>query len=231
MNKNNETLQDKLQEQERKKNRVKTIIKFGAIFLIVLMCLGGGYFKGMEWFEEGNQVAAATAAVVETRQAMQTATAEEKAPTPGWDDPAEIVKLSVEQWYNVDYTSEFEDWATEMCKYTTRYACEKEVYNLGNNNWNDNVVPKQWRYTVEVTPAKMIWEQSFYDVDVGRNMDTQIWEYDAVASDRPGTVYTRYVMIGNEGAGWLLVHDLWDEEAAELLQEISAEAIPELPET
>jgi hypothetical protein len=28
-------------------------------------------------------------------------------------------------------------------------------------------------------------------------------------------------MITNEGAGWLMAHDLWDEEADQLLSEIS----------
>ena len=47
----------------------------------------------------------------------------------------------------------------------------------------------------------------------------------------PGEKFTRYVMVADSGAGWLMVHDLWDEEAAQLLQEISATAIPEEPTT
>jgi len=206
-------------------------ITIAAIVLIVMMCAGGGVFKLRDWAAAQGEIAIATSAVMRTEQAVQTATAEANAPLPGWEDPAEIVKLSVEQWYNYDYTAEFDDWAEKMCEYTTRYACGKEVWEVGENHWNDNVVPKQLQFTTEVTPVKMVWEKSYYDADAGRNMDAQIWEYDAVASDLPGKIFTRYVMIADEGAGWRMVHDLWDEEIAQLLQEIAADITPEAPET
>ena len=230
-NKKDDTLQERLQEQEKKENRTGKGITIAAIVLIVMMCAGGGVFKLRDWADGQVEIAAATAAVVETRQAVQTATAEANAPLPGWEDPAEIVKLSIEQWYNKDYTAEFEDWAEEMCKYTTRFACGKEVYEVGENSWNDNVVPKQLQFTSEVTPVKMVWEKSYYDADAGRNMDAQVWEYNVVVSDRPGEKFTRYVMIADEGAGWRMVHNLWDEEIAQLLQEIAADITPEAPET
>jgi len=227
----NKTLQEKLQAQERKKNRMGKGIVIGAVILIVLACTGAGVFKLRDWSESVGEMAAATMVVVETRQAQETATAEANAPKPGYEDPAEAVKLSLEQWYSADYTGEFEDWAEKMCEFTTKYACEKEVHNIGGENWKNNVVPKQFQFTSEVTPVKMIWEHSYYDENEGRNLDTQVWEYDIVVSDRPGEKFTRYVMVADSGAGWLMVHDLWDEEAAQLLQEISATAIPEEPTT
>jgi hypothetical protein len=183
-----------------------------------------------DWADAQVEIAVATSAVMRTEQAVQTATAEANAPLPGWEDPVEIVKLSVEQWYNADYTGEFEDWAEKMCDYTTRYACGKEVHEVGKNSWNDNIVPKQLHFTAKVTPVKMVWEKSYYDADAGRNMDTQIWEYNIVVTGFPGQT-TRYVMIADEGAGWRMVHDLWDEEIAQLLQEIAADITPEAPET
>jgi hypothetical protein len=229
-NQKDDTLQERLQEQEKKENRMGKVITIAAIVLIVMMCAGGGVFKLRDWAAAQGEIAIATAAVVETRQAVQTATAEANAPLPGWEDPAEIVKLSVEQWYNLDYTGKFEDWAEEMCEYTTRYACGKEVYDRGDVNWTKNVVPKQLQFTADVTPVKMVWEKSYYDADAGRNMDTQIWEYNIVVTGFPGQT-TRYVMIADEGAGWRMVHNLWDEEAAQLLQEIAADITPEAPET
>lgn len=223
---NTETLQDKLQTEKRKDNRMRRVVTSGAVFVIILACLGMGWQKLVEWSDVGLVEAAATASVVETRQAIETATAVANAPTPGYADPAEIVKLSLEQWYSADYTGEFRDWAEKMCAFTSKHACEKEVYNIGGEDWKNNVVPDKRQYTSVVTPIRMIWEHSYYDEDAGRILDAQVWEYQVVASDRPGQVYTRYVMIGNEGAGWLMIHDLWDNEAEQLLAEIAEKAEP-----
>jgi len=114
-----------------------------------------------------------------------------------------------------------------MCKFTTKYACEKEVYNLFKNTWDQTVVPQQMKFTSEVTPVRVIWVHSYYDENIGRNLDTQVWEYEFITSDDPNRVKEGYVMIADEGAGWLFTHNLFDEEAAQLLQEISATAIPE----
>jgi hypothetical protein len=223
---NTETLQDKLQTEKRKDNRMRRVVTSGAVFVIILACLGMGWQKLVEWSDAEGESALATAAVVETRQAIETATAVANAPMPGYADPAEIVKLSLEQRYNVDYTVEFDNWAEKLCKYTTKHACEKEVYNIGGENWKNNIVPDKRQYTSVVTPIRMIWEHSYYDEDAGRILDAQVWEYQIMVSDRPGQVYTRYVMIGNEGAGWLMIHDLWDNEAEQLLAEIAEKAEP-----
>ncbi|MDX9865068.1 MAG: hypothetical protein RBT34_09705 [Anaerolineaceae bacterium] len=227
----NETLQEKLQVQERKKNRMGKGIVIGAVILILLVCAGAGVFKLRDWAAAQGEIAIATAAVWEAEQAAKTATTEANAPKPGYEDPAEAVKLSVTQWYTYDYTGEFEDWAEKMCEFTTKYACQKEVYNIGGENWKNNVVPKQMQSVVDITPVRMIWEHSYYDENEGHNLDTQIWEYKLVGSVHPEKEFTRYVMVADSGAGWLMVHDLWDEEAAQLLQEISATAIPEEPTT
>ncbi|MCD4674208.1 MAG: hypothetical protein K8R77_16210 [Anaerolineaceae bacterium] len=226
-----QTLQEKLQEEERKESRMRKLFIIGALFVITLACLGIAAKKVIGWSNEGAVKAAATMVVVETRQAKETATAVANAPKPGYEDPAEAVKLSVTQWYTYDYTGEFEVWAEKMCEFTTRYACEKEVYNIGGENWKNNVVPKQMQSVVEVTPVRMIWEHSYYDEDAGRNLDSQVWEYKLTGSIHPEKEFTRYVMIADGGAGWLMVHDLWDNEAAQLLQEISATAIPKKPNT
>lgn len=223
---NTETLQDKLQTEKRKDNRMRRVVTSGAVFVIILACLGMGWQKLVEWSDNQMVWMEATSDAVETQKAIETATAVANAPTPGYADPAEIVKLSLEQWYSADYTGEFRDWAEKMCAFTSQHACEKEVYNIGGEDWKNNVVPDKRQYTSVVTPIRMIWEHSYYDEDAGRILDAQVWEYQVVASDRPGQVYTRYVMIGNEGAGWLMVHSLWDEEAEQLLAEIAETTEP-----
>lgn len=224
--KKQETLQDKLQTEQRKENRMGRLFTVGAVIVTLLACLGMGWQKLVDWSNAGLVEAEATAAVVETRQANETATAVANAPTPGYADPAEIVKLSLEQWYNWDYTGEFEDWAEKMCEFTTKYACQDEVYNIGGENWKNNVVPGKYVSVVEVTPVKAVWEHSYYDDKAGRNVDAQVWEYKLVGTLHPGKEFIRYVMVANEGAGWLMVHNLWDNEAEQLLQEIRAKATP-----
>ena len=226
-----QTLQEKLQAQERKESRMRRVVIFGAVFLIFLACAGAGVAKIVDWSNAQYKTMEATAAVWDAEQAAKNATAEANAPKPGYEDPAEAVKLSLEQWYTYDYTDKFEDWAEAMCEFTTKYACEKEVYNIGGENWKNNVIPKQMQSVVEITPGRMIWEHSYYDENEGHNLDTQVWEYKLVGSVHPGKEFTRYVLIADSGAGWLMVHDLWDEEAAQLLEEISATATPEVPTT
>lgn len=226
-----QTLQEKLQEEERKESRMRKLFIFGALFVITLACLGIAAKKVIGWSNTKYESMEATSIVYETEQAEKTATAVANAPKPGYEDPAEIVKLSLEQWYTYDYTGEFEVWAEKMCEFTTRYACEKEVYNIGGENWKNNVVPKQMQSVVEVTPVRMIWEHSYYDENAGRNLDSQVWEYKLTGSIHPGKEFIRYVMIADGGAGWLMVHDLWDNEAAQLLQEIANSEFPEEPNT
>ena len=95
----NKTLQEKLQVQERKKNRMGKGIVIGAVILILMVCAGTAATKAIDWSNNGLAEAAATAAVWDAEQAAKTATAEANAPKPGYEDPAEAVKLSVTQWY------------------------------------------------------------------------------------------------------------------------------------
>jgi len=214
------TLQDKLQKEEREAHHTGRFFAIIAFALLVLACLGIGASRMTTWAEAGAIEAAATSAVVETRQAKETATAVAKAPKPGYQDPADAVIYSLEQWYSVDYTGEFEDWAEKMCEFTTPYACEREVYNIGGENWKNNVVPKQIQSQADIVPLRKIWEKSHFDDKARRNVDAQVWEYQLTGNLFPGKEFVRYVMISDEGAGWLMVHNLWDEEAEQLLAEI-----------
>ena len=45
---NTETLQDKLQTEKRKDNRMRRVVTSGAVFVIILACLGMGWQKLVE---------------------------------------------------------------------------------------------------------------------------------------------------------------------------------------
>jgi len=135
----------------------------------------------------------------------------------GWEDPEELVKLSLEQWYGYDYRGGYFKWAQEMCKYMTTQTCMQEVFTSQNRlYWTDNIIPKKMQAEAEVTPVKVVWAKSVYDGNMGYYIQSQIWEYKMISAINPGEELTQYVMIADFGTGWLMVHNLSDNESEQL---------------
>jgi hypothetical protein len=202
--------------------RKRTII--ASILLTLVICGTKAVLRIMEWGENIGEYQSAYAA---------TATADHMkrfGVYSGWEDPAELVKLSLEQWYGYDYTDGYFNWAQEMCKYMTTGTCMQEVFTRNNRiYWTDNVIPQKIQSVAEVTPVKAVWEKSVYDENVGYYIKSQIWEYKIVGNLQPDKEFIQYVMIGDYGIGWLMIHNLLDNEAAQLLQAIATEEATEVP--
>ena len=98
-NKNAQTLQEKLQEQEQKDNRVGNMIKLGAITLILLVCLGVVFPMLSDWLDIGGERTFATATAYAIADATATAVQMDRLGIKaGWEDPAEIMMTLVNPW-------------------------------------------------------------------------------------------------------------------------------------
>jgi hypothetical protein len=51
---------------------------------------------------------------------------------------------------------------------------------------------------------------------MGYYIQSQIWEYKMISAINPGEELTQYVMIADFGTGWLMVHNLSDNESEQL---------------
>ena len=106
----------------------------------------------------------------------------------------------------------------------------QEVFTRSNRiYWTDDVVPQKIQSVAEVTPVKAVWEKSIYDEDLGDYIKCQVWEYKIVGNLKFENELTQYVLIGDYGIGWLMIHNLLDNEAAQLLQSIATEEATEVP--
>lgn len=153
--------------------RKPTIIT--SILLTLVICGSKSVLKIMEWganIEEYQSAYAATATADHMKRIGVYS---------GWEDPTELVKLSLEQWYGHDYTDGYFTWAQAMCKYMITHACMQEVFTRSSRIfWTDDVIPQKIQSEAEVIPVRVVWEKSVYDENVGFYTKSQIWEYRVV---------------------------------------------------